>query len=385
MKKKNKIVFITGTRADFGKLKSLMLEVDASEKFELSIFATGMHNLSLYGFTEIEIYRAGLSKSLTKGIPNIYSYINQIPGESMDLILANTINGLSRYVHEHKPDLLVVHGDRVEALAGAIVGALRNILVAHIEGGERSGTIDELIRHAVTKLSHIHFVANNEASDRLRQLGEDPQSIYIIGSPDIDIMFSPDLPDLETIKNRYDISFKEYYIVLFHSVTTELENLRENTENLVSALIESELNYVVIYPNNDIGCEEIFKSYKRLESNSRFRILPSMRFEYFLTLLKNAKSIIGNSSAGIREAPAFSVYSINIGTRQNHRYEYESIINVNNDKNSILEAITKVSDLPRPQPSTYFGDGKSAKYFIDALNTETLWQTPKQKVFWDLS
>ena len=151
-----KILFLTGTRADFGKLKPLMQIVEASSQFDLHVFVTGMHTLSRYGFTQEEVRKAGFKRIIT--------YNNQVLREPMDLILANTINGLSRYVHETRPDMIIVHGDRVETLAGVIIGAISNILVAHIEGGERSGTIDEVIRHAVSKLSHLHFVANDAAA-----------------------------------------------------------------------------------------------------------------------------------------------------------------------------------------------------------------------------
>ena len=180
---KRKILFLTATRADFGKLKSLMRIVSDAEEFECSIFATGMHMLARYGSTIQEIYKSGFN--------HVHPYINQdgSVNSQMDLVLANTITGLGLYIRESQPDLLVVHGDRVEALAGAIAGALNNVRVAHIEGGEVSGTVDEVLRHAVTKLSHVHFVANEESAVRLRQMGEALNSIVIMGSPDTDIMF----------------------------------------------------------------------------------------------------------------------------------------------------------------------------------------------------
>src|SRR5262249_33469221 len=146
------------------------------------IFVTGMHTLESYGYTVDEVRKGGFE--------HVFVHVNQIIGEPMDLILANTVHGLSRYVHDSPPDMIVVHGDRVEALAGAIVGSLRNIRTVHIEGGEISGTIDGSIRHAISKLAHIHCVANNDAAGRLIQMGEDPRAIYVIGSPDIDIMIS---------------------------------------------------------------------------------------------------------------------------------------------------------------------------------------------------
>lgn len=371
-----KIMFITGTRADFGKLKPLIRAVADSRLYEWIIFATGMHMLSRYGFTVDEIYKAGFK--------NVYAHMNQVYGEPMEMITANTISGLSRYTQEYSPDLIIVHGDRVEALAGAIVGALRNILVAHIEGGELSGTVDEIIRHSVTKMSHLHFVANEDAARRLVQLGEDLSSIFIIGSPDIDVMLSPDLPDLMVAKDYYQIDFENYAIVTLHPVTTELKTQEQNAMEMVDALIASKRDYVVIYPNNDEGCDKIFSAYEKLNNNPHFRIFPSLRFEYFLTLLKNADFIIGNSSAGIREAPFYAIPTVNIGTRQRRRYNGDSIINVDFDKNHILQAINKTDEMVNLKPSHIFGNGKSTKYFMEALAMERLWMTSKQKSFVDI-
>ena len=150
-----RVLFLTGTRADFGKIKSLINILEKDNRFSVHIFITGMHMHALYGSTYLEVEGCGYS--------NIYKYINHTSETSMDLTLAKTIEGLSAYIKEFPPELIVVHGDRVEALAGAITGSLNNILVAHIEGGELSGTIDDLIRHAVSKMSHIHFVSNEEA------------------------------------------------------------------------------------------------------------------------------------------------------------------------------------------------------------------------------
>nr|WP_206513225.1 UDP-N-acetylglucosamine 2-epimerase [Vibrio alfacsensis] len=157
----------------------------------------------------------------------------------MDIVLSKTIQGLSDYVQDLKPDMIVVHGDRVEALAGAIVGSLNNILVAHIEGGEVSGTIDELIRHSVSKMSHLHFVSNDFARKRLIQLGECESSIFVIGSPDLDIMKSKELPSLLDVKDRYDIDFDKYSILMYHPVTTALNELGENIHEVVSGVIDS--------------------------------------------------------------------------------------------------------------------------------------------------
>ncbi|WP_019520672.1 UDP-N-acetylglucosamine 2-epimerase [Faucicola boevrei] len=370
-----KILFITGTRADFGKIKNLMSQIEQSEQFELHILVTGMHMMPLYGATFHEVKR--------QNYQNIYLIANQHLNEPMDSILANTISVTAKLVHTIQPDMLVVHGDRVEALAGATVGALNHLLVCHIEGGELSGTIDDAIRHAISKLSHIHMVANLEAKQRLIQLGENEKHIFIIGSPDLDIMNSHSLPSLAEVKKYYDIVFDKFAIVMFHPVTSEEEHIDLYAKNLFSALQKLPNNYIVIYPNNDAGSSKILSVIENYQQKPNFKIYPSIRFEYFLTLLKNADFIVGNSSAGVREAPFYSLPSINIGTRQNARFRGKSVIDCGYDESDILQAIAKIDTL-NLEKSTHFGEGNSTELFEKFINSDELWQIPVQKVFVDL-
>lgn len=370
------VIFLTGTRADLGKLKPLMRKVECSPDFDCLIFATGMHTLPRYGLTVNEIYKEKFS--------NVYSHINQdgLMNGRMDLVLANTVQGLGNFVREFQPDLLVVHGDRVEALAGATVGALNNILTAHVEGGELSGTVDELIRHAVTKLSHVHFVSNETSRRRIIQLGERPSSVFIIGSPDIDIMLSEDLPELEQVRRKYDISLDEYCILLYHPVSTELDTMAYNVDELFAAVHQSSRRFVVIYPNNDPGAQHILDAIRELPEGPRFRVIPSMRFEFFLTLLKNAQAIVGNSSAGIHEAPVYGVPTINIGSRQHNRWRHESIVSTGEGREEILRALEELP--PKFSPSLEFGKGNSAELFLQRLQGEEMWKISRQKQFRDL-
>ncbi len=370
-----KIVFLTGTRADFGKIKSLLQILQKKEAFEPYIFVTGMHLLHEYGYTLIEVEKSGFK--------NISTFKNFTHETTMDLTLAKTIEGFSEYIKKINPDLIVVHGDRVEALAGAIVGSLNNVLVAHIEGGEISGTIDELIRHSVSKLSHIHFVSNKEAEKRLLQMGEIPDSIFVIGSPDIDVMFSKNLPNIVKVKSYYEIPFKNYAVAMFHPVTTEVTKIKEYAKNFVEALIKSKKQYVVIYPNNDLGSNSIIQAYGKLKENPNFRVLPSLRFEYFLTLLEKSAFIIGNSSAGIRETPYYGVPTINVGTRQKNRGIHSQILNTNYATKSILDAISTEfkNIIVDTKP---FGNGNSANLFLTKLKSDNLWKLNCQKQFKDL-
>ena len=375
MIKKKKILFITGTRADFGKLHPLMDIVEKSNKFTCHIFVTGMHTLSKYGSTYQEV-----EKCIHK---NIFIYKNQKDETEQEIILANTIHGLSQYIKNITPDMIVVHGDRIEALAGAIAGSFNNILVSHIEGGEISGTIDELIRHAVTKLSHIHFVANRKAKSRLIQLGELYNSISIIGSPDIDVMRKEELPTLKEVKNYYKIKFENYGILIFHPIATEQRGLKKQISTLTSALKESKKKYVVIFPNNDMGSEIIIKNYSKLKKNKNFRIFPSIKFQYFLTLLKNAEFIIGNSSAGIRESEVYGTPTIDIGTRQKNRTTNKNIINIPCKKNHILNTIKKINQKRFAMKNNFGGIKNSDQKFIRTLSNKDTWKIPIQKQFID--
>ena len=368
-----KILFLTGTRADFGKIKSLISTLENNQEFEVFVFVTGMHLQKEYGYTLIEIERCNFK--------NIHAFQNHTHETTMDLTLAKTIEGFSSYCKKINPDLIVIHGDRVETLAGAIVGSLNNILVAHIEGGELSGTVDELIRHSVTKLSHIHFVSNDEAAKRLLQMGEIKSSIFTIGSPDIDIMFSENLPTEESVKEYYQIDFDQYAIVMFHPVTTEDKQMKQYADDFVASLLAVDENFVVIFPNNDLGSKYIIDAYQKIANNKRFRIFPSLRFEYFLVLLKKAKFIIGNSSAGIREAPYYGIPIINIGTRQQNRTLNADIINVDYQKENIIKALHSVINHKISPTANDFGKGNSAELFLNSLLSSKIWEINHQKKF----
>lgn len=373
-----KIVFITGTRADYGKLKALIKKIEYAKDFEAYIYVSGMHLLSEFGNTYTEIIKDGY-----KNVHVAYGLANS---RSMSYNLGDVVCNFTGYISHVQPDMIVVHGDRIDALAGAIVGALNNIIVAHIEGGELSGTIDESIRHAISKMAHIHLVCNEEAKKRLVQLGEEQRRIFVLGSPDIDIMMSDGLPTLEEVRKRYEIEFSQYGILMYHPVTTEYKVVQAHIKEILAALKKSDYNYVVIYPNNDLGAELILNEYRKLESDSRFRLFPSVRFEYFLTLLKNAQFMIGNSSAGIRETCVYGIPDIDIGSRQSGRYSVEtskSIQHVEEDEREILQAINQI-DRYRIKDSL-FGSGNSSDRFMEILRADDVWNIEIQKNFIDMS
>lgn len=368
---KKKIVFVTGTRADYGKIKPLLKIVEESKDFELYIYVTGMHLISKLGSTYVEIFKQNYKNT----------YISKIVmKENNDIFnLTQIMMDFENYIDDIKPDLIIVHGDRIEPLAASLVATFNNIKIAHIEGGEMSGTIDEHLRHAITKLAHFHFVSNEQCKRRIIQLGELEENIYVIGSPDLDIMLSNNLPKIESVKEKYQINFKKYAILLYHPVITEIKYLQKNIETVINALQNSNLNFVIIYPNNDLGSDIIIDCYKKNKSK-KFKMIPSVNFEMFLTLMKNAEFMIGNSSAGIRETEVYGIPTINIGSRQNDRYnlkKQKNLICVEEDYIEIKNAINKYSDYRKK--SFNFGKGDSSKQFINIISNEKFWAKNFQK------
>ncbi|MGL4281499.1 MAG: UDP-N-acetylglucosamine 2-epimerase [Albidovulum sp.] len=367
------LLFVTGTRADFGKLEPLAIAArDAGH--EVGFFVTGMHMLDRYGLTKNEVHRlAGV---------RVHEFLNQRPGDPQDIVLAKTVTGFSDYVTEHRPDLVVVHGDRVEALATALVAATNYIRSAHVEGGEVSGTIDEVFRHCNTKLASHHFVSSEAASERVRALGEPADRIHVIGSPELDFHAAPSGVTIGEVRARYAIPFDDYGIAVFHPVTSEAATMGDQAEALFGALAASGRNFVVIAPNNDPGSEAVFAALDALPKD-RFRVLPSMRFAHFSELMKNASAMVGNSSAGVREAPFLGIPSLDIGTRQTNRSDAPSITFAAAGDAEIIAGFLKDRwgrKFPRHEA---FGAGRAAERFVEVLEGPGFWDGTLQKKFHD--
>ena len=368
-----KIIFVTGTRADFGKIKSTIKRLQKNKNYKIIIIVTGMHLMQKYGSTYLEIKKSFPHTDIRK-------FKNQKNYQSQDLILSNTINKISPLLKKISPDMIIVHGDRVESLATAIAGSFNNFLIAHIEGGEVSGTIDEHIRHSISKLAHLHFVSNTDAKRRLLQLGELPQSIFVTGSPETDIMKSVNLPSIKSAKKRYNLDFKKYSLIIYHPVTTEQRHKIISEVNcLIKFIKRVNSNFILIYPNNDPGNEIIIKKYlKNFKKNKKIKIFKSLRFEYYLTFLLNSNFIIGNSSSGVREAPFFGVPTINLGLRQKNRNNVPSIFDCKFSLNNMMKIFQNFK-YKKFKKSKIFGDGKSAEKINKILKKKNVWNVSRQK------
>jgi UDP-N-acetylglucosamine 2-epimerase (hydrolysing) len=371
--KEKKILFITGTRADYGKIEPL---AKAAQKkgFDISFFITGMHMMKQYGETKLEVKKFFGAE--------FFEFVNQKSGDSLEFILSKTITGFSDFVHEHRPDLVIIHGDRVEALATSIVCAMKYIPSAHIEGGEVSGTIDESIRHCNTKLCSTHFVCSEAAKKRVLKLGEKENTVFNIGSPELDTHSQPSGVSIKEVRARYEIKFNDYGVVIFHPVVSEIDTIGDQAISLFNCLNRSHKNFVVILPNNDPGTDKIFLVLNQLPKD-RFQLIPSMRFNYFSELLKNASALIGNSSSGVREAPFLGLPSLDIGTRQSNRAISSSITACSAFDTQVIENFIKDQWGKHYETSNEFGTGNSAEKFVSIILDANFWTNTKQKFFVD--
>lgn len=364
-----KLLFVTGTRADFGKLEPLAKAAQEAG-FQITFFITGMHMMQRYGETRLEVKRFAGAEFI--------EFVNQREGDALDFILAKTILGFSDFVHERRPDLVVIHGDRVEAMAASIVCAMRYIRSAHIEGGEVSGTIDESIRHCNTKLCATHFVSSEDAKARVLALGEAPERVFNIGSPELDTHAQPSGVSIEEVKARYAIPFDDYGIAVFHPVTSEVDTMGAQAASLFACLEASGKNFVVIAPNNDPGTDDIFAVIEALPKD-RFRLIPSMRFNYFSELMKNAAVMVGNSSAGVREAPFLGLPSLDVGSRQNKRAQADSIHGSSAFEKEKIQLFLTNQWHHRYEVDASFGNGMASEQFVRVLNIDKYWEVRTQK------
>ena len=371
MRHSKKLLFLTGTRADYGKLEPLAL-IAAANDFFVTFFVTGMHMMEKYGLTKEEIHRR---KNF-----NVVEFVNQRDGDPQDIILAKSIVGFSDFVKEYNPDLVIVHGDRIESMAVTIVCATNYIRCAHVEGGEVSGSVDEIFRHCNTKLSSDHLVSSEVAKKRVMRLGESPDFIHVIGSPELDIHGKASGVTIEQVCQRYCIPQKDFGICIFHPVTSEIKTIEAQAKSLFEILTKTDRFFVVILPNNDPGSDLIVNVIDTLSPN-KFRVLPSMRFNYFSELLKQCALVVGNSSVGVREAPFLGIPSIDVGSRQTRRSNADSVFHsLATDQNNMLHLIHENWG-KKFSICKEFGCGDSNKKFLEILKGDIFWNIPSQKHF----
>jgi UDP-N-acetylglucosamine 2-epimerase (hydrolysing) len=373
---RKRVLFVTSGRADYAKLKPLILAFEGREDLETQVYVTGMHFDESLGGTWRQIANSHIRDV-------IYDRPLQDSGDlDISLQVARTIASLQRHFDmQGSPDLVFVHGDRGEALAAAIVGATRGSLVAHIEGGELSGSIDDAYRHSITKLSHLHLVANEQAARRVLQMGERADSVFVVGSPDIDAMYSS-LPSLSQVLSEIGVFSNQYGIFVYHPVSSELDRLRRNIHELVEGLMKVGMFFVVIYPNSEPGSALIIETLQRLSGVANIRIVPNLPSEEFMSLLKGASVIAGNSSAVVREAPAYGIPSIAIGSRQARRYQSDGIIHISECAVQFSRAVQMATQQSAPLvPDFHFGRPGCVERVLSLFDEDYPWRLARQKEF----
>ena len=336
------IAVATTSRSDYGILYPLLREIDNDNELNLHLLISGSHLSKEYGKSISEIINDGFKDHK---ILDILDYTNS--EENLQaIIMSNTINKFSNFFLKNKPDILVLLGDRFETLGIAISATLNKIPIAHIHGGEKTiGAMDDAIRHSITKLSHIHFVSCDEYKNRVRQLGEDPNNIFSVGSLGVENISSIEFKSKETLQNILKIkNNKKLFLVAYHPTTLSKITPIEEIEILLSALqIYKEQNIIFTGSNMDHGGSEINKIIiDAVSKNKNYYFFNTLGRDLFLNLMYHCDLIIGNSSSGIIEAPSFKKPVLNIGNRQEGRVMAKNILQVSLNVTQIRDTISRV-------------------------------------------
>lgn len=375
---KRKILVVTERRADYSKFRPILKEIEKSKKLEYFLVVTGSHLLKEHGLTINEIKNDGF-KIYSKF--SMYSKHRKDSAEEMVSAIGKSIIHLSKIVRKVDPDIILAGFDVGANFAISIVGAHMNKIVAHLEGGEVTGTIDESIRHATSKFSHIHFTTNHQSTNRLIKLGENPKFIFTVGNPSLDSISNVKKIENSLLEKEFQLDLKKpYVIVMQHTVTTEIDNAEKNILLTLKAISELGIQAIVIHGNADFGSKKISKIIKKSKFNQQKTIL----FSKYINLLKNSSALVGNSSSGKMESPFLKIPSVNIGTRQSGRPNSSSVIDVSYNKNEIKDAILKsIYDKEfhkkiQKQKNIY-GNGNSSKKIVKILESINLKKIPIQK------
>ena len=382
-----KICVITGTRAEFGLLRPLIELIDKDKNLQLQLIATGMHLSPEFGYTLDEIIASGFV--VDKKVECLLSSDTSV-GVSKSIALA--ISGFADALEELQPDLVVVLGDRTEILGAVIAAGMANIHIAHLHGGETTvGAYDEAIRHSITKFSHLHFTSTEAYRKRVIQLGEQPNTVFNVGAIGLDAIKKLKLLSREEFENSIGLKLKKRNVLItYHPVTLDKEAPIENFENILQALDEiSDTALIFTHANSDKNGRIINKMITQYVNTHKdkaieFKSLGQLRY---LSALQFVDFVIGNSSSGMTEVPAFHIPTINIGDRQRGRICNESVNNSNNSLEDIKKSITFALDKQFretiQQQEMLYGDGTAAEKILKVIKEHTI--IPLKKSFYDIN
>jgi len=356
---RKKIAYLTGTRADYGLMRSTLKSIQDNEKLALSVIVTGMHLSREFGFTIGEITKDGLPVSMK--LPTL---MQEDTPAGMVRSFAKCTKLLADAFEELRPDIVLLLGDRWEMLAAAIAASYMNIVVAHVHGGEVTGSIDEPNRHAITKFAHIHLAATRTHAMNLMRMGEQRERIRVVGSPNLDDIRNKAYTSPDIIRSKFGLtSGKSWALLLQHPVVTEYDEAPRQIATTLRALRQAGLKVIGIYPNADAGGRSMIEVMKQCSSYGNIRLYRNLPRSDYLGLMASVDVMIGNSSSGIVEAPSFHLPSVNIGTRQQGRIRAESTIDVGYDQGKIASAIRRALSRPFREKAAKcmnpYGDGRT--------------------------
>ena len=355
-----RIAVITGTRADYGIYKSVLKNISINRELELSLIVVGMHLSEEFGCTVKEIEHDGF-----RIVEKIGALHNNDTNLSMAKSVGLAVTKISSALAGLKPDILLVLGDRSEMLAGAIAATYLGLPIAHIHGGDISGNVDEPVRHAITKLSHIHFAATKESAQRIIKMGEEPWRVHVVGAPGLDLILNRPAFDDHQMAKKYRLDLdKPLIIVLQHSVVTEADEASNQILETLEAVKEIGCQTIIIYPNADAGGRRMIEVIKKYEILPFIKTFESLPHEDYLGLMKIASVMVGNSSSGIIEAPSLDLPVVNIGSRQIGRQRAGNVVDIGYSKEEIVREIRKLlkqTNKPRLSRISLYGDGKAGE------------------------
>jgi GDP/UDP-N,N'-diacetylbacillosamine 2-epimerase (hydrolysing) len=338
---KKKILIVTERRADFSRFKPVIDKIKQEKLFTYQLIVTGVHLLKKYGYSIKEIKKGGYKVSETF---SMYKKIisSQDDGATMVSALGLAISKLSKIVKKKSPDIILSGFDIAANFAVTIVGAHMNIPVVHIQGGEVSGTIDESIRHAMSKFAHYHLVSNLDAKNRLIKMGEVRKNIFVVGCPSIEALFNQKKIPAVYFQKKIGIDIhKKFIIVIQHSVTSEFKNAASQIKETIKAINRLKIPALFVCPNNDAGSTFIMNEIKK---NNELFYTPTLTLREYKNLLEKCFVLVGNSSSGIHEASSFLKPVINIGSRQDGRLRSKNIIDVSYSAVKIFRCLKKLEN-----------------------------------------
>jgi GDP/UDP-N,N'-diacetylbacillosamine 2-epimerase (hydrolysing) len=376
------IAIVTERRADYSRFKPILELIQADPDLDYKLIVTGISILKQHGNDIDVIRRDGFA---IEAVVPMFAENGPDTGAEMVRAMSRVMPALADIFERIKPDIILSGFDIGANFAAAVAGAHMNIPVAHIQGGEVTGSIDESLRHAMSKFAHLHFPATELSKQRLIRMGEVPEHIFVVGCPSLDVVLATPVATREAVISAHGLDpAKPYIVILQHPVTTEVERAGDQMAETLAAVREKHLQGVMIYPNNDAGAQRIIR---QIQESGTIKIVRSLPAGDFVNLVRHAAALVGNSSSGIHETASLGVPTVNIGTRQQGRERGANVLDVPNDRREIAKALDKalyddafkavVAERVNP-----YGDGTAARQIIRVLKTVSL-DNLIQKRFYD--